>query len=446
MDDLSQKSCCVFDYGYNIPLARRLAREFGRVQFFCPWKDTAPESLKLAVGTGYDDIERIRHWGDAVNSNDLFVFPDIYDGDLQRDLVNRGKRVWGSRRADRLEYDRTLFLQTVEKVGLPVPGYTTCNGIDELEVHLRDTENNWVKCNLRGDDETWHHIKWDFTKRRIEAMRHKYGPIGNDILFTVVENIDSVIEAAYDGFMVTSPAGLVQYSNLGFLGYENKNLSHILRAIPYEDFPDAVRDVNDLFGPELAANYLRSAFGTEIKIVEDEDGDGQQNYFLDATCRQPSPPGEIIMEQVTNLGSFFWHGSEGECIELDIEDEFGVQVLIYSECSESNWSPIEFPPELDRWVKLFRTCKRDDVEQVIPSSGVTASQEGNERIGSVVALGSSIEKAIDKVREYCDEVKGPGLEMKVESLAEVLRRIHEGEEKGIEFADDVPEPESLIEE
>lgn len=446
MDDLSSVSCCVWDYGYNLPLARRLAREFGRVQYFRPWKDTEPETVKLAVGTGYSDVERVRHFYDAIADNDLFVFPDIYDSDLQRDLVNRGKRVWGSRKGERLEYDRSFFLRTLEEIGLPVPEWKVIQGVDELEKFCLDNDGWWIKLNLRGDDETWKHQRWDFTQRRIEAYRHRWGPIANDITFTAVKHIDTEIEAAYDGFLVTSADGLPQFPEIGFLGYEHKNLSHILTAIPYEDFPESVRSVNDKFAPVAAKYFVRSAFGTEVKIHVDEKGN-ETDYFLDATMRQPSPPGEIIMEQVTNLGEFFWHGSIGESIPLEIEEQFGVQVILYSECSRSNWCPVEFPEELDRWVKISRACFRDGMNQIIPDVSVSGRYEGIERIGSVVALGKTIQEAIDLAKEYCDEIDGVSITNEVDSLAEVLRRIHEGEKLGIEFTDQkVPEPASIIEE
>src|SRR5690348_17163928 len=160
MGDLSDKSALLYDYGYNIGLARRLAREFGRVQYFRPWKETEPESLRLAVGTGFEDIERVRHFSDAIAGSDIIIFPDIYDGDLQRDLVNRGKRVWGSRKGERLEYDRPFFLETLGKMGLSVPKYKIIQGVNELERFCIENENWWVKVNLRGDDETWHHVKY----------------------------------------------------------------------------------------------------------------------------------------------------------------------------------------------------------------------------------------------------------------------------------------------
>ena len=444
-DDLSSKSCAIFDYGYNLALARRLAREFGRVDYFRVWKDTEPESVKLACGTGYSDINRVRNWSDVVNRNDLFVFPDIYDGDLQRDLANRGKRVWGSRKAERLEYDRPFFLKTVEEVGLDVPEYEICQGMDELERYLEDNENQWVKVNLRGDDETWHHVKMEFSRRKLEAMRHRYGPIANDITFTVVAHIPTTLESAYDGFMVTSRSGEAQFSDIGFLGVENKNLSHILRAVPYDEFPEQVRGVNDLFGPAAAQYFMRSAFGTEIKNLIDKETEEETNYFLDFTARQPSPPGEIIMEQVKNLGEFFYHGAEGDLIPLEVEEEYGVQVILYSECSKTNWCPVEFPEEIDPWVKLSRCCFREGVNQIIPDKGVTQNAEGIERVGSVVALGKSIEEAADLAKEYCDAIDGASISNEFESLAECLRRMKDGEDLGIDFGV-VPEPEIVMEE
>jgi hypothetical protein len=437
-EELLDKTALVYDYGYSIGLARRLAREFGKVQYFSPWKDKNPESLKLAMATGYPDIERVRHFNDAALGADIIIFTDIYDGDLQRDWVNRGKRVWGSRKGDRLEYDRPYFLQTLEEVGLPVPEYRILQGVDALDAFCRENENWWIKVNLRGDDETWHHVKYEWSKRKLETIRHRWGPIGNDVVFTAVGNIDTDIEAAYDGFCVTSPDGVAQFPDVGFLGYENKDCSHILTAIPYDQFPDAVREVNELFAPALGRYFIRSAFGTEVKIV---DG---INFFLDATCRQPDPPGPIVMEMVQNLGEFFWHGSEGELVPLEIEQPFGVQVEFYSECSKTNWCPIEFPSELDRWVKVSRCCFRDGINQVIPDVPVTPKPEGYERIVSVVALGDTIEEAINQAKDYCDQVKGPMVTNEVASLAEVLKRIKEGEKQGIEFADEVPEPAAVL--
>lgn len=444
MDDLEQKVTLVYDYGQNIGLARRLSREFGKVLYYCPWKDTLPVTRRLAIGTGFPDIERVRHFGDVVDQVDLFVFPDIYDGDLQLDLERRGKRVWGSRKGDRLEYDRPFFLDRLEDVGLPVPGFKVFKGVDALQSYLEETKDKWVKLNLRGDDETWHHIQWEnLSERKLESYRHRWGPLADDITFTVVDNIDSIVEAAYDGFCVTSEDRVAQFPEMGFLGYEDKNMAHILTAIPYDEFPDSVREVNDLFAPELARYNVRSAFGTEIKIAK--EGKEQVNYFLDATCRQPDPPGPIVMEMVKNLGAFMWHGSVGELIPLDIEKEFGVQVNLYSSVAQSNISAIEVPGDYSDNVKLNNCCMRDGVIHVLPDEAVSESYKGTLNIGSAVATSDSIEDAIDQVKGVCEALDGLGLSAETDALAECLHRIKEGEKQGIEFTDgDVPEPEDVL--
>ena len=441
MTDLSKLTCTLYDYGNNVALAERLSREFGRVLYFRPWEDSSPESLRKSVGDGLEKVERVLDFFDpeVLHHSDLFIFPDIYSGDLQLDLVNRGKRVWGARSAEDFEYKRELFAKTLKQVGLPVAPYRILVGTTALKKFLIANKDLWIKVDMRGDGETWNHQNWDLSKRKVEGLEYKYGPLKELIRFTVCDSIATSQELAYDGFMVTSPTGKPQFSDFGFLGYEDKCMSHILTAVPYDDFPVEAKDVNESFAPKLAEKFFRSAWGTEIKIAEDGN-----NYFLDATCRQPSPPGEIIMEMVSNLGEFMYHGAEGNLVPLQIEKPFGVQVMLYSAWAKTNWLSIEIPDEIKRWVKLYNYCYCDGAYQCIPKAVTQPDPIGNDQNGSVVALGDSIQEAIDNVKEYCEQVKGFDVTKQIESLMEGLRRIKEGEKQGIPFADDVPEPESIL--
>jgi hypothetical protein len=45
------------------------------------------------VGEGFEGIERIHDFFDYVDEADIFIFPDVYDGDLQRYLEAQGKLV-----------------------------------------------------------------------------------------------------------------------------------------------------------------------------------------------------------------------------------------------------------------------------------------------------------------------------------------------------------------
>jgi len=71
--------------------------------------------------------------------------------------------------------------------------------------------------------------------------------------------------------------------------------------------------------------------------------------------------------------------------------------------------------------------------------------EGHDQIGVVVALGDTIEEAIDNVKDYCSQVMGFDTDEQIDALQECLRRIHEGEKEGIDFKAEVPEPASVAE-
>ena len=184
---LSTKSVLIYDPGgNNVALAERLTREFGKVGYFKMWKSSRPKTMDLIVGDGLDGVERVRDFFTASETADLLIFPDIYDADMQRHFINQGKRVWGSRRGEDYEYKRTLFLQTCEKLGLPVADYWTPTGMTELKDLLKAKDDLWVKVNLRGDDETWHHQNWQLSERKIELMEFRFGPFKELIKFTVL--------------------------------------------------------------------------------------------------------------------------------------------------------------------------------------------------------------------------------------------------------------------
>ena len=137
-------------------------------------------------------------------------------------------------------------------------------------------------------------------------------------------------------------------------------------------------------------------------------------------------------------------GAKGELLELEIEKPFGVQVMLYSAWAKSNWQPVQVPPEIRRWVKLYRYCYAEGAFQVIPKSVDNPYSDGHDQIGAVVALGDSIEEAIENVKEHCALVKGFDTTDQLDALAECLNRIKAGEREGIEFGGEIPEPKTVL--
>lgn len=441
MADLSDKSVLVYDYGSNITLAERLTREFGEVLYYRPWKQADAKTNDKIIGEGIEGVTVVEHFYDVVHRPDLFIFPHIYDGDLQVDLVNRGKRVWGARRGDIYETDRMAFKRALKDVGLPVVPFKRCRGITALREYLLENEDKWVKTDMRGDGETWHHQTYQLSAAKLDAMAYFYGPAKEDVGFIIDDPIDSIIEVAYDGYMITSPDGQPQFPNIGFEGYEDKNMAHILAAAPYSDLGETVREVNDQFAPLLAKYFFRGAWGTEIKQCEEPT----EFYFIDATCRQPSPPGQIIMEQVTNLGEFMYEGAEGNLIPIEIEEKVGVQLQLHSSWAGANHEPIQVPEKDRRWYKI-EDCYRDEdgIDWAVHASPDDPIQGWKKIVGSVVALGPDIKTAVELVIERAKELKSFDCSYQTSCLLECLKRIEEGEKNGVPFPVSAPKPKELL--
>src|SRR5580698_7548721 len=104
--DLSKATVCVVDQGLFAELAAVLAPSFGRTLYCSTWKTAFPRSNASAVGKGLAGVQRIESFWPIIDQIDLFVFPDILNGDYQIYLRRLGKRVWGSGQAEELELSR----------------------------------------------------------------------------------------------------------------------------------------------------------------------------------------------------------------------------------------------------------------------------------------------------------------------------------------------------
>jgi hypothetical protein len=437
MDDFSKLTACVVDLGIFHGMALRLARDFGRVLYYKPWKGLA-NFQSLFVGDGFQPkVHRIKDLFDVIDDVDLFVFPYVYDGDLQLHLEKLGKRVWGSRKAENLEFRREIFKRTLEEVGLPVPEYEAILGMTKLRDFLEEhSDEEWaVKRDLtRGDGETFMAEDIRITRTILNTMDAYYAEAKDEILFIVEKKIETDIEVGYDGICIDG-----QYTD-GFVDYEIKNRCTIAAWKQYDDMNKHVRLVNEKFSHKLSELRCRSMWGTEIRV--DKKGDP---YFIDATARMPSPPGELLLEMVDNLAEVMWHGSVGEFVQAKSSKAFGVQVMMRADWEDHALLPVLIPKDAEDYVILSSPVKIDGVDYCIQCQGDEHLPWMTEIVGAVVGTGDTIEEAIESAKEHGSEVKGLNLDIDEEALAEGLAEILEGQEKGIEFSDDIPEPATVIE-
>src|ERR1035437_6230905 len=109
--DLKTKVATVYDYGLFVELAIKLAPSFKKLNYFVPWKSSFPKSDLAIIGDGIEGVTRVENFFDIKEETDIFIFPDVYDGDLQLDLESQGYLVWGCRKGEEMELDRLAMIK-----------------------------------------------------------------------------------------------------------------------------------------------------------------------------------------------------------------------------------------------------------------------------------------------------------------------------------------------
>ena len=276
MDNLKDKTLLCFDYGLFATWAVKLAKDFGRVLYYCPFKSAFPKTNQFVIGTGFEGVERVTNFWDHLDEVDCFMFPDVYDADLQLHLRDLGKPVWGSAKGEELEllrWQTKMFLK--KDLHLPVQPVERVIGIEDLRALLRDTTNKYVKISmLRGDFETFRHDNYELSEPLMDEIEQKLGPNKWDKEFIVEDAIDDAIEVGYDGWTIDG-----EYPNPGMFGYEIKDVSYVGVVRPYSALPEPVREVNKKLAPVFAQYNYRGFWSSEIRVPKN-----QKPYLTDPCC------------------------------------------------------------------------------------------------------------------------------------------------------------------
>ncbi len=420
MENLKDKTALVFDNGNFVSFAQRLSREFGHVLFYSPWNFNAfPDSNAFLTGEGFDDIERVDSFFDYLETADIIIFLDTYQGDLQEHLVKLGYRVWGSRKGEQLELDRLGTINLMKKLGLLTPEVDKVVGLPKLREYLKQNEDIYVKVSkFRGDMETWCAKNYKLSEPMLDELEHRLGAKKLIAEFLCFKGIDAEVETGLDIYTIDG-----EYPKIVPLGAELKDLGFAATYQEYDKLPKVLTGFFDKMKPTFKFYNYRGDFSSESRVTKDG-----KSYMIDATARKPSPPSELSQEMILNWGEIMWHGAGGVLIEPVYAGKYGIEIIIKSSWAEKNWQAISYPDDIEQWVKLKNCCMIKGQRYVIPQK-----YELNE-IGAVVAIGKSMDEAIEKVKEYISKIEGYGLSIQTES---VIDRLSEAIEKmkviGIDF-------------
>lgn len=418
--NLKTKTVMVMDNGLFVSFARMLAKDFGKVYYHAPWITSFPRSQTLAVGAGFDEIERVKFPLDKADEVDLWVFLDLYYHDLQAYLVEKGARVWGARRGEEMELHRWDFKQYLKRIGLPVQPTEHILGFDKLREYLKGVKNKHVKTSfVRGDFETFKHVSYELSEPRLDELEHVLGPVKGEYEFIVEDDIPNAVEIGYDGFTVDGA-----FPSHAMQAYEVKDCGMIGVSLPYNRLAEPVKSVNAAVAPGLKGYTYRGFWSTEIRYTKDK-----RAYFIDPCCRLGTPSNELLQKLFDGWAQAVWDGAEGKVHSPTPKAKFACMAVIKSEWAVNEWQTVHYPKTLDEHVMLRYHC-RIDGKNCIPPQVV-----GMPDLGGVVGTGDTLVSAIRQCKERAKEVQGFQLEVSLESIGKALDSIREGEKLGIKFGD-----------
>lgn len=435
MKSVSDITVCTVDYGKFIWLSEKMGEKCKKSYYYSPFEWEFEDVYQAVRGDGLFYCERIDEFmePEILKEIDLFIFPDIGYGGLQRYLRSIGKSVWGSMGASELELYRTRFISMVKKAGLPMVNSVKKTGITQLADHLKQVKDKWIKINrYRAVTETWHHQDYQHSQQKLDSMAVRLGGLKEHAVFVVQDTIDSDVEIGYDGWTVDG-----KFPQSSFQGYEFKNESYLGSVLPFKKLPEQVKRVNEAMESMLKAYEYRNFIATEIRVKDDVP------YFIDPTLRMPGLTGDHLVESCTNLAEVIWSGANGELIEPEFLCEFAAVATLHCKTHVSGeWFSLKIPEEVRRYVKLYHYCIADDIYHFIPSPPMDCDEPG-----VVIGLGDSIEGAIDHLKKNMELLKDEPLSVDIDSFSDLLKQIHTAEDEGMEFTDQkVPEPSVVMEE
>lgn len=423
---------CVVDHGRFLHFARRMGRDFKKVYYYTPTERDCPLIREACIGIGYPEIERIKSIARAkLKHCNMFMFPDIGFEDEQRELISEGYLVWGCRDAGLLESNRGKFLEALKTTNLPVPIYEEIVGLTNLRLFLEDKEDQYIKIDkFRGDWETMHWTSMREMEGALDTYDVRFGPLKESITFYVFQPIDTEIEDGVDTYCIDGEWPLTVLK-----GMENKDKSYLGTIQKFSDVPKETRIANEEFSTILRDHGYRGLFSTEVRITKDG-----QSFFIDPTCRCGSPPSQTQAELFGNYSEIVLNGAQGKVVEPDPTAQFGVQAALTIDGDRSEWNVVEFPDELDQWVKCG-FCFIDDGRTCFPP----ITEYNTSELGYLCATGDSIHDAIENLRQHKDMLPSR-VRCEFVSLSDLLHEVHAAEEKGMEFTpQEVPEPATILE-
>lgn len=400
----------VFDYGNHIKVAEKLGAEFEAVYYFNPnVHDGFQEKRDALIGQGVKGIIKVKEWASIIDQVGFVMFCDCYEPDLQDYFRSQGKLVFGSGQSSVLETDRVLGKRVLEQLGLPIGEYEIAYDVDDLEMKMRDKEGYYIKSNFRGNFETTRWTNWRVSSGEIRRIKKGMGAFGNNEIYVIEKKIPSLGEIGSDFFCVNG-----EYSNIGICGMEKKDAAYCCRFVPYNFMPRQIKKVMESMGKKFSELGYNGWYSNEIIVGEDKEG-----YLLDSTCRMPSPPSGIILNNITNFSQCVLNVAAGIVPQIEFKYEYCVELIIKSDVAAYDDTPLVVPEEYQPYVSIKNLYVDDEGTWFFAKrNGVVMSE-----IGSIFGGGSSVKEAIKMAKKIWDSIQSEDARVDFDAVDEAYEEL-----------------------
>ena len=410
MSETSTKSVCIIDNGLFTELAQTLSESFGKVWYTSPWVSGFPFSAHLEIGEGGDNVERIDDLHSVIEDCDLFVFPDIYQGEAQNYLQSIGKRVWGSRDADDLEIYRKEAKDHFAERGISQGPYEVIVGMTDVRKYIKahDNEKLWIKGNkARGDFESFAVEGYDLGKSKLDDIEARLGPVAGSMTYIVEPNLKDTLDLAIDTHCIDG-----QFPDIAVLGTEEKGECYVGEVRPWAKMPAKLKDIYAALSPTLKSYGYRNFLSLESRA------DARHVYLQDPCCRAGSPPMELQLNWIKNLADILWLGSAGKMVTPEYKGKYGVELIVHSDWADNHPLMVDFPKEHRSKIKFRYNSEFDGKTWILP-------QGAGPRIAAVVACGDTLDALFEECKEVSGSLKGIQVEAFTRSFPIIEEKIEQ---------------------
>lgn len=409
----------ILDGGAYSYLAPFLARYFDKVYYHRLTGGVYHDSPKTRIGTGLKGVECIPDPWQIMKKMDAIFFPDVNNWSMAKGLKEFGLPVCSSIGGAKMELDKAFFLETLHKIGLPVPKSYRAEGLTDLWDYLKTRKGPLYLKSADPERNDWETVKYSNHyqgKVLIDSKRQQLGKRAESIEILVQSPIESECEFGIDGFMLDG-----DLPNKICGGYEVKDRGMIQTV--FDGLPMFMQIIMDKLKPTYKKLGYQGPYSNEIRITETGKA-----YPIDDTCRCASPAtatqlllvGESYAKAILSL-------SNGELPTIEPESRYAAEIVLTSNWHRENELHIGSEKELERLNVFPRNAICEDGQ-------IYCVPNGDEEVfGSIAAAGKTCQEAINNVMAAVEELDIQGMKYDDRIFEKAGESIKCGEKHGIKF-------------